>query len=184
MRVIAGHWKGRRLKAGRGNMLRPTTDRVKEALFSLLGARVTDSEVVDLCCGAGSLGIEALSRGARRVRFVDSSPVALSLVRANLAACRASPETYVLTRAEVLSWLGRFLAGDPQHLTIVLADPPYATGLAQAIIVALLQAPVAFPLGVAVVEHPSAVDWQVPESDRLQYRQRRFGATTLTILER
>jgi len=184
MRVIAGHWKGRRLKAGRGNILRPTTDRVKEALFSLLGARVTDSEVVDLCCGAGSLGIEALSRGARLVHFVDSSPVAVALVRANLAVCRASPETYVVKRAEALSWLKRFLACEPQHLTVVLADPPYTTELARAIIVELLQAPVAFPLGVAVVEHPSVVDWQVPESDRLQCRQRRFGATTLTILER
>jgi 16S rRNA (guanine966-N2)-methyltransferase len=184
MRVIAGQWKGRKLRAGRGNQMRPTTDRVKEAVYSLLGEAVHGSEVVDLCCGAGGLGIEALSRGAERVYLVDRSAAALAIVDTNLATCRARPGTYIVVRAEVLSWLESYLKSDPELPVIILADPPYPTDLAHDILVALQRAPAGFPLRMAVVEHPSDVNWQIAESERLQCRRRRYGTTTLTILER
>jgi len=80
MRVIAGMWKGRRLKSPSGDEVRPTTDRVKEALFNILGPDVRDCLFLDLCCGAGGLGIEALSRGAAGAVFIDLSRKSLALV--------------------------------------------------------------------------------------------------------
>src|SRR5919199_2095346 len=86
MRVVAGTWGGRRLQAPRGDATRPTSDRVREALFSILGDRVTGARVLDLFAGSGALGIEALSRGAVEATFVDSAPAAIRAVRANLDA--------------------------------------------------------------------------------------------------
>src|SRR3954452_16141177 len=84
MRVIAGSYGGRILKAPRGDGTRPTSDRVREALFSILGDRVQDARVLDLFAGSGALGIEALSRGAQSAVFVDDAPAAVRAVRANL----------------------------------------------------------------------------------------------------
>ena len=89
MRVISGSWKGRRLQAPAGDSVRPTTDRVKEAMFSILGSDIRDCQFLDLCCGTGGLGIEALSRGASSVIFVDSSRPTLAMVRENLDLCGA-----------------------------------------------------------------------------------------------
>src|SRR4051795_8937944 len=89
MRVIAGSYGGRILKAPRGDRTRPTSDRVREALFSILGDRVQDARVLDLFAGSGALGLEALSRGAEDVTFVDDAAAAVRSVKANLAALDA-----------------------------------------------------------------------------------------------
>lgn len=133
MRVIAGRWRGRRLKSPRPGGVRPTTDRVKEALFNILGPRVAGSLVVDLCCGTGGLGIEALSRGADHVLFVDESPGSLVSARANLELCGAEPDEYELVRAEARAWLAGWRPPADGRPWIVLADPPYRTALAGAI---------------------------------------------------
>src|ERR687886_2242896 len=86
MRVVAGTWGGRRLQAPRGDATRPTSDRVREALFSVLGDRVAGARVLDLFAGSGALGIEALSRGAAGATFVESAPAAIRAVRDNLDA--------------------------------------------------------------------------------------------------
>ena len=87
MRVIAGVHRGRRLLGPKGQAIRPTSDRVKEALFSILGDRTMGARVLDLYAGTGSIGIEALSRGAAHVTFVETDRVALRLVQANLQQC-------------------------------------------------------------------------------------------------
>lgn len=88
MRVIAGSHRGRRLCGPQGATLRPTSDKVREALFSILGSRVPGSRFLDLYAGSGAVGIEALSRGAVLATFVESSPEAVRLLRKNLTACR------------------------------------------------------------------------------------------------
>ena len=102
VRVIAGRYGGRRLQAPPGAATRPTADRVREALFSILGARVAGARVLDLFAGSGALGIEALSRGAAQATFVDSAPAAAAALRANLAALGADAE---VVRADALRWL-------------------------------------------------------------------------------
>src|SRR5919198_4163450 len=103
MRVIAGQGLGRRLQAPAGAATRPTSDRVREALFSILGDRVRGARVLDLFAGSGALGIEALSRGAAAVTFVDSAPGALTALRDNLDALGADAE---VVRADARRFLG------------------------------------------------------------------------------
>ena len=100
--MIAGRYGGRRLQAPPGAATRPTADRVREALFSILGARVEGAAVLDLFAGSGSLGLEALSRGAARATFVESAPAAQRALRANAEALGADAE---LVRADALRWL-------------------------------------------------------------------------------
>ena len=103
MRVIAGRYGGRRLQAPPGGATRPTADRVREALFSILGARVEGAAVLDLFAGSGALGLEALSRGAVRATFVESAPAAQRALRANVEALGADAE---LVRADACAGSG------------------------------------------------------------------------------
>ena len=125
MRIIAGEWRGRKLGAPIGDATRPTADRTRETLFSMLVSRIGSFEglaVADLFAGSGALGLEALSRGAASCLFVEQDAAAIRSLRANIAALRA-PE-----RCEVRA--GSVLALGPAKapLDLILLDPPYASG--------------------------------------------------------
>jgi 16S rRNA (guanine(966)-N(2))-methyltransferase RsmD len=120
-RVIAGRFGGRRIAAPPGTLTRPTSDRVREALFSILGARVAGARVLDLFAGSGALGLEALSRGAGAVTFVERAPAALRVLRANLEALGAEAE---VVRGDAPKWLRAASAGARQY-DLVFLDPPY-----------------------------------------------------------
>ena len=124
MRVVAGTARGRRLQVPPGRDTRPTSDRVREAIFSALESMhaVGDAVAVDLFAGTGALGIEALSRGARHVTFVDSSATSTSAIDANLAATGLAASATV-RRADVVRWLE---ANDTSGVDLAFADPPYA----------------------------------------------------------
>jgi 16S rRNA (guanine966-N2)-methyltransferase len=121
MRVIAGRFGGRRLAAPPGTGTRPTSDRVREALFSILGGRVAEARVLDLFAGSGALGLEALSRGAAAVTFVERAPAALRVLRTNVEALGAEAD---IVRADAVKWLRSASAGAPQY-DLVFLDPPY-----------------------------------------------------------
>jgi 16S rRNA (guanine966-N2)-methyltransferase len=121
MRVIAGRYGGRTLQTPPGTDTRPTADRVREALFSILGPRVELTRVLDLFAGSGALGIEALSRGAREATFVDNAAPAVRAIGANLEALGVEA---LVVRAEV----GRYLGGasrSGRQYDLVFLDPPY-----------------------------------------------------------
>jgi 16S rRNA (guanine966-N2)-methyltransferase len=125
VRIIAGEWRRRQLKAPPGEGTRPTADRTRETLFSMLASRLGSFEglsVADLFAGSGALGLEALSRGAERCLFVEQEAAALRALRANIAALRAQQQCSV-NAGSVLS-LGP--VKEPYHL--ILLDPPYGTG--------------------------------------------------------
>jgi 16S rRNA (guanine966-N2)-methyltransferase len=117
VRVVAGEFKGRRLHSARGSRTRPTADRVREALFSMLGD-VSGARVLDLYAGSGALGIEALSRGAESAVFVERDQHALAALRRNLGAVGAEAD---VRRQDVL----RFLARPEGTFDLVFCDPPY-----------------------------------------------------------
>ena len=121
MRVIAGRYGGRRLQTPAGAATRPTADRVREALFSVLADRVIDARVLDLFAGSGALGLEALSRGAAEATFVDSAPAAVKAVKANLETLDASA---VVRRADARAFL-RTARAQARHYDLVFLDPPY-----------------------------------------------------------
>lgn len=125
MRVISGQWRGRPLVAPKGDMTRPTADRVRETLFSMLTSRLgswEDLAVADLFAGSGALGIEALSRGAASCLFVEQDGAALDALRANLKMLNVGSAATVRP-ASVLS-----LGPATQPLDVILMDPPYDTG--------------------------------------------------------
>ncbi|MBI3610860.1 MAG: 16S rRNA (guanine(966)-N(2))-methyltransferase RsmD [Nitrospirae bacterium] len=148
MRVIAGEAKGRRLKSPRGAETRPTSDKVKEAIFSILGNRVVDARVLDLFAGTGAIGIEALSRGAARVDFVESDKATADILAQNLAACgfQVRAESH---RTDAF----KFLKQIRQPYDLVFADPPYHTWQLKKLLPALGQGDIITPDGVLVVEH-------------------------------
>ncbi|MEA2224066.1 MAG: rRNA (guanine966-N2)-methyltransferase [Solirubrobacteraceae bacterium] len=121
MRVVAGAYGGRRLAAPEGSATRPTSDRVREALFSVLGTSVQGARVLDLFAGSGALGIEALSRGAASAVFVDRAPRAIGAVRANLAALGIDAD---VRRIEARAWL-RTASARSEAYDLVFLDPPY-----------------------------------------------------------
>ena len=123
MRVIAGRFGGRRLSAPRGARTRPTADRVREALFSVLGD-LEGARVLDLFAGSGALGIEALSRGAAQATFVDTAPVALRALRDNLTALEIGPEAAEVRRADASGFL-RSARKTGREYDLVFIDPPY-----------------------------------------------------------
>jgi 16S rRNA (guanine966-N2)-methyltransferase len=124
LRICGGEWRGRALRAAEGLAFRPTQERVREALFSRLGGAVAGGTVIDLFAGSGALGLEALSRGARRAIFVERAPEALAALRANVDALAAQAAAEIVA-GDVLAFLaGRFGRHGP--VSLVLADPPYA----------------------------------------------------------
>ncbi len=177
MRVVAGRWRGRRLLPPEGDAIRPTADRVKEALFASLGARVEGAVFVDLCCGSGALGLEALSRGAARAVFVDEARTALTLTGANLARCGAEAGTWTLERAEALAWLDRWRPA-PGTPWLLVADPPYRAGLAGPIM-ERLETRHGDPDCRALVVEQGAGEVAVPDDG--PWRLRRYGQATLAV---
>jgi len=125
MRVISGRFRGHRLKAPPGREVRPTLDRVRESIYDLTLVRPVDARVLDLFAGTGALGIEALSRGAAHVTFVERDPRVAHVIEENLAHVHAESSTWRLLRLPVAKALG--LLAPPFDL--VLADPPYRLGL-------------------------------------------------------
>ncbi|HEY4450252.1 MAG TPA: 16S rRNA (guanine(966)-N(2))-methyltransferase RsmD [Solirubrobacteraceae bacterium] len=181
MRVIAGRLGGRRLKAPRGRTTRPTSDRVREALFAMLGD-VERARVLDLFAGTGALGIEALSRGARRAVFVERDGAAVTALSANLAALNIGPDVAEVRRAEALAAL-RSARGAKETYDLLFIDPPYAWAARPESErwgreLTTLLAPLLEPGARIVVESdrraPLALGVEVE-------RQKRYGDTSITI---
>src|SRR6266496_1301589 len=127
MRVIAGKFRGRRLKSPSSLQTRPTSDRLRETLFNILAPRIEGARFLDLCAGSGAVGIEAMSRGAEHITFVDRSRKLCTLISANLDALKAGEaETEVLC-SEAAEFLRRGAKKDAEPFDIIFFDPPYAT---------------------------------------------------------
>ena len=175
MRVVAGRFGGRSLVAPRGRSTRPTSDRVREALFSILGPDcVEGAGVLDLFAGSGALGIEALSRGASDAAFVDSSPAAVTAIRRNLTAFGAEAE---VRRQDALGYL-RGASRDARQYDLVFLDPPYRHAGALGIELSAALGPV-LALDARVVAES---DRRTPlELDLPLLDERRYGDTLIRI---
>ncbi|MGH9908657.1 MAG: 16S rRNA (guanine(966)-N(2))-methyltransferase RsmD [Pyrinomonadaceae bacterium] len=131
MRVIAGQYRGRNLKSPPSMEVRPTSDRLRETLFNVIAPQIEGARFLDLCAGSGAVGIEALSRGAAHVTFVDRSRKMCGLVEANLDLCRIPEEQTVVVQAEADNFLKRIVARKQKPWDIIFFDPPYATDYLQ-----------------------------------------------------
>ena len=184
MRFVAGSHRGRRLKAPAGNAVRPTRDRIREALFNLLahnrwhGAPLPrDAAVVDGFAGTGALGFEALSRGAAHVSFLENDPAALDLLRHNAALFQEAPERIAILNCDATRPGRARRACD-----LALLDPPYGSGLAGAALDALARGGWLKPGALAVVEMAAKEPVVDPPPGFEALDERRYGATRLIIL--
>jgi 16S rRNA (guanine966-N2)-methyltransferase len=169
MRIIAGAYKGRKLTPPSDLSVRPTPDRVKEALFSMLGSDIDDAVVLDLFAGSGNLGLEALSRGARRCYFGDSARDSIRLIQHNVAHCRAEAH------------YRNVLAQMREKVDIVFLDPPYKEQLWQDVLEILSEKDLMNPDGLVVLEHPKEMEFPQELYRFRKIKERRYGTVVLSI---
>jgi 16S rRNA (guanine966-N2)-methyltransferase len=168
LRIIAGEFKGRRLKTPAGRAVRPTGDRVKEAWFSILHQSIPDARVLDLFAGSGALGFEALSRGAARVDFVENHKTSLATIRDNAATLNVEARI-TIHRSDAMRFAARL---QPGAYDVAFADPPYAGDAADRLAQIFRDTPFA---SVLSIEH--AADRSIGGDDT-----RRYGDTAVTFL--
>jgi len=180
MRVIAGTHRGRRLRAPRGAATRPTSDRVREAIFSIIGD-CTDLRVLDLFAGSGAMGIEALSRGARSVTFIEGAPEAAACIRANLAALALTKSARVVVRDWSVAVSQEAKRGAIYDLCVI--DPPYSVVAGVSSTIAGALAPLLAEYATVILEGPA--QGPVPTMDGIRVidrSDRSYGSTRVSIL--
>ena len=179
MRVIAGRAKGIQLQSVPGSGTRPISDRVKEALFNILGGEVIGAHMLDLFAGTGSVGIEALSRGAARAVFVEKRPRATDTIRANLRRTRLAGSARVV-KADVF----KFLAGEPEPYDLIYVAPPQYEGLWSKALLALEANPGWLSSGGLIVVQIFPKELEPLPLETLELvDQRKYGSTLLCFYE-
>jgi 16S rRNA (guanine(966)-N(2))-methyltransferase RsmD len=181
MRIITGISKGRKLATLKNNIIRPTSDRVKESIFNILGEEVEGKTVLDLFAGTGNLGIEALSRGAKSVLFVEKGRQALRLIKKNLSQCGMEGQSEILPK-DAYRAIG-ILQQRGKSFDLILIDPPYEQGLIQKTLKKLNPEGIYHKDSILVLEH----DRREPLPDVTGrwnlIRQRRIGDTVISFLK-
>jgi 16S rRNA (guanine966-N2)-methyltransferase len=181
MRIVGGADRGRRLRAPRGQGTRPTAERVREALFDILGPAVAGTRVLDLYAGTGAVGLEALSRGATRAVFVEKDPEALRALRQNLATLAASRAAARVVAGDAVSALAT-LGREEAPFDLAFLDPPYAASVIPRVLGALVLAGLLAPRARVIVQHFAKVEVAAPAGLVVDGAPRRFGETALTFL--
>lgn len=177
MRVISGTAKGRRLKAPAGLNTRPITDMIKEALFNVWGAKVQEAQVLDLFAGSGSVGIEALSRGAQKVIFVDNDNTAVKIIRENLNHCQFQ-NGFEIYRSDIFQAIKR-LKNHNLQFDLIYIDPPFSQEtIFEPVMDAVSQADILADEGLIVIRTPRQKD--MPSfHPLLRYRHKVYGESSL-----
>ncbi len=178
MRIIAGELKGRRLVTPADNRVRPTTDKVKEAVFSMISAYLPDSVVVDLFAGTGNLGLEDISRGAKRAYFVDRDRTSIAMIRENVKHCKVEDRSVILWSDYTAA-----LKKINDKVDVIFLDPPYTAGFIDKCLEAVAESNILLDDGIIVAEH-SAKD-AVPETAGgfVKVKTRRYGSINISVYE-
>ena len=172
MRIVGGKYRGRVLAAFKGKEVRPTSDRAKEALFNILAPEISGANVLDLFCGTGGIGLEALSRGADLVVFNDVSKDSLAILRKNPSLLRADAKVYNLDYRELL---------DSIDITfdVIYIDPPYKSGCGEDALRRIAARGLLNTGGVAVLESDKPFEGEI--ENLVRYDERRYGIAHLTF---
>ena len=184
MRIITGKFKGTRLIPIKGNTIRPTSDRVKEALFSILRERIIDANFLDLCAGTGGIGLEALSRGAKSATFIESDYRCTRLIASNLEQCglhQRHPQVRLmrLDARKALATLGQRKV----QFDLVYCDPPYDSDIYESCLRQSGTDKILSEMGLIVVEHRRTQAMPLTIDRFAQTRQERYGDTVLSFYE-
>lgn len=178
MRIITGEYKGRKLETPVGYDVRPTTDKVKESIFNLLMNHLWDSVCVDLFAGTGNLGLEALSRGAKRCYFCDNARESIRLIRSNISKCHAEDKSIVLAGD-----FAKNLMNIDEKVHVFFLDPPYKDGLYEKCLKMIESLDLLDEEGIIIAEH-SARD-PIPErvGRLIRVKERTYGRIKVSIYQ-
>lgn len=182
MRVVSGQSKGRRLLSPRGLVVRPTAAKVKEALFDILANLVAGARVLDLFAGTGGIGIEALSRGAESVDFVERDARSRKVLEENLKRCGYQSRARI-HRLDVFRYL-RQVARTARPFDIVFVDPPYHTGILKKLLPLLSQDVIITHAGIMIIEHFHKTELPDVLGSLHRFRAQRYGDTVLSFYRR
>jgi 16S rRNA (guanine(966)-N(2))-methyltransferase RsmD len=179
LRVISGTAKGHKLKTIKGLTTRPTSDKVKGAVFNILAALIPGANILDIFAGTGSLGIEALSRGADSAVFVDKSSECFRTIKENLAHTKLESEATVVV-GDVFAALNKFSKNN-KKFDIIFLDPPYGKGLVEETLKSIAENDIIMPEGIIVAEHDASD--KVPEEvgGLARYRWEKYGDTVISF---
>lgn len=176
MRIISGEFKGRRLNAPENDKVRPTTGKVKEAIFSMLMNDIFDAVCLDLFAGTGNLGIEAISRGARKCYFGDNSRESLKLINENIRYCKAEDRAVVIPGS-----FEKVVDRVNEKVDIVFLDPPYRDGLMIKAIERILEQDILGDEGLIVAEHHSTETLPETIGSLTKLKEKRYGTILVNI---
>ncbi len=180
MRIISGTSKGRKLVAPRNRSVRPTSDRVKESIFNILGGEIEGNIVLDLFAGTGNLGIESLSRGAEKAVFVEKRSQAIRLIQKNLAQLGLKDRSEILPK-DVNRAIG-ILNQRGESFDLILMDPPYEKGMIQKTLRKLNSHPIYSGDSILVIEHDRREPLPLTIEGWDLIRQQRIGDTLISFL--
>ena len=180
MRIIAGRYKGKKLVAGNDLAIRPITARIKESVFNTLGDFVADKSVLDLFSGSGSFGLEALSRGAAFITFVEQARSSTRILLKNIQTCQIAHDKFEILTADVK----QFINAHSQSYELILMDPPFNFLLLQNIVDNIFTNQILSRSGILVLHHevsnPIITDSMIYEL----YKQKKFGRNTVSYILR
>ncbi len=184
MRVISGRFKGHHLVSFKADHIRPTTDRVKESLYNILQRDWSEAKVLDLFAGTGNLGIEALSRGAPVVTFVESHAVSLKILQENLQKLKIERNEYQLIRKDVFQYL-KTVGQTPnfEKFDIVFADPPFTQKIAHDVLTAYAASGLWHPETVLAIESASTERLDDLYGEQIRIDAREFGDKILSFFQ-
>ena len=183
IRIIAGEYRGRKLKVPQGMDIRPSSDQLREGLFNILSALADFESMIflDLYAGTGALGLEALSRGAKKVVFIEASRKNMSVLKQNIESISPEQNCFKLTQDSSVHWISGF--ADPGHPCVVFLDPPFSRNEYEPILNKLTILPSIRAGSLIVVESNLSREILFPDA-LLQVKHRRYGSVTLDILRK
>ncbi|KPU28260.1 methyltransferase [Caloranaerobacter sp. TR13] len=181
MRVITGTAKGHKLKVPKGLSVRPTTDRIKESLFNILGNDLENCVVLDLFAGSGSIGIEFLSRGAKKCYFIDNSIISIKTIKENLIKTNLIDKSYVYKN--IAEKAIKKLGARGVKFDYIFMDPPYEKGLVIPTLEVIAAENLLEEEGVIIIEHESSLDLSDEIISFVKVRENNYGSTKITFYE-
>lgn len=179
MRIVAGEMRGFRLRSPKGLDTRPTPDRVKESLFSIIGYIDSTAKVLDLFSGSAAIGLEFLSRGAETAYFIDKSPESISAIRDNIEKCKVKDRTKVF-KNDVFKAI-EILGIKREKFDFIFLDPPYEQGLSEKALIKISESDILKDDGLIIVEHESALDLNEKIVELSKVDNRIYGTTGLSF---
>lgn len=177
MRIISGEYRGFRLKAPKGENTRPTTDRVKESVFSIIESKkriTSEAQVLDLFAGSGGIGLEFLSRGAAHACFVDSDASSISIIKDNISKCKVENRTEVY-RNDVLKAV-ELLSRKRKKFDYIYMDPPYEKNIIPKVIETIYNSGVLNSNGIIIAEHEAGLELEDAECNMVKIDSRKYGS--------